>query len=341
MTVHIPADIDRPDRVLAGLTARQLTLLAATGAVLYLAWTLTQGFLPWQVFLVFAVPIGVLAVVLAFGCRDGLPLDVVLLAGIRHALTPRHRVAAAEAGQAVPPWLSARATDTPVERIAPLQLPAEEVDAAGVVDLGADGLAVIASCSTINFALRTPAEQEALVAGFARYLHSLTAPVQVLVRTERVDLTAQIAELRDRAGGLPHPALEAAAFEHADYLTQLGEQTDLLRRRLLLILRELLPARDRAHRTWLPSRRRPEPSVSAARRAAESRLVRRLHEATELLGPAGIVLTALDAAHTTSVLAAACNPDTLLPPAALVATGDDVITTAQDWPDDDEDEDEE
>ena len=63
---------------------------------------------------------------------------------------------------------------------------------------------------------------------------------QVLVRTERLDLTTQIAELRERAGGLPHPALEAAAVEHADYLVQLGRQSDLLRRQVLLVLREPL-----------------------------------------------------------------------------------------------------
>jgi hypothetical protein len=333
MTVHIPADVDRPDRVLAGLTARQLTLLATTGALLYTAWTLTRGFLPWPVFLALAVPVGVLAVVLAFGQRDGLPLDLVLLAAVRHALTPRHRVAASDGMRAAPPRLATRVTGNQVERVAPLHLPAEGVDTAGVVDLGTDGLVVIASCSTINFALRTPSEQEALVAGFARYLHSLTAPVQVLVRTERVDLSTQIAELRDHAGGLPHPALEAAALEHADYLTQLAEQTDLLRRELLLILREPLPASGRSHGTWLRSRNQQRSSVPAARRAAESRLVRRLHEATELLGPAGIVLTPLDAARTSSVLASACNPDTLLPPGALVASSDEVITTTQDWPD--------
>ncbi|WP_434447708.1 PrgI family protein [Lentzea sp. E54] len=333
MTVHIPADVDRPDRVLAGLTARQLTLLATAGALLYVSWTLTRSFLPWPVFLALAVPVGVLAVVLTFGQRDGMPLDVVLLAAIRHVLTPRHRVAAPDGVQAAPQWLLDRATDNSAERVAPLRLPTEGVDTAGVVDLGTEGLAVMASCSTINFALRTPAEQEALVAGFARYLHSLTAPVQVLVRTEHLDLSTQIAELRDRAAGLPHPALEAAALEHADYLAQLGEQTDLLRRELLLILREPLPTTP-THPSWLPSRHRP--STSAARRAAESRLVRRLHEATELLGPAGIALTPLDAARTTSVLVAACNPDTLLPPAALIASSDEVITTAQDWSDEDE-----
>jgi hypothetical protein len=88
--------------------------------------------------------------------------------------------------------------------------------------------------------LRTPGEQEALVASFGRYLHSLTAPVQILIRAQRLDLSVQIAELREQAGGLPHPALEAAAREHADYLAQLAQQSELLRRQVLLILREPL-----------------------------------------------------------------------------------------------------
>lgn len=63
----------------------------------------------------------------------------------------------------------------------------------------------------------------------------------------------------------------------------------------------------------------------AIRRAAHTRLARRLAEATDLLAPAGIVVTPLDAGTATSVLAAACNPAGLVPPAALAAP-DEVIT---------------
>jgi hypothetical protein len=46
----------------------------------------------------------------------------------------------------------------------------------------------------VAFGLRTPAEQNGLVAGFARWLHSLDGPAQILVRAQRVDL----AHLADR-----------------------------------------------------------------------------------------------------------------------------------------------
>nr|WP_269436093.1 PrgI family protein [Saccharothrix sp. NRRL B-16348] len=354
--MRIPADVDMDDRVLGPLTARQLAILAVTGAVLYLLWAATRTLLPTPVFAVFAVPVGAAAMMLALGRRDGVAMDKLLLAAIRQRLAPRHRVAAPEGVRPAPAWLTAAAGEpaggrprdgrraSRSEQVSPsaLRLPAEAVTDTGVVDLGGDGLAVVAVASTVNFALRTPNEQEALVAGFGRYLHSLTAPVQVLVRTERLDLSGQIAQLRERAGGLPHPALEAAALEHADYLVQLGGQSHLLRRQVLLVLREpygvaaptdgLGGPGPLAVLGSMASRRQRKHAAGQVdgglRWAAESRLVRRLSEAIELLSPAGIAVTPLDAGQATAVLASACNPDSLLPPTARLAGADEVITTS-------------
>jgi hypothetical protein len=357
--VRIPADVDMPDRVLGPLTARQLAILAVSGIVLYGTYSATRAFLPIPVFVALAIPVGAAAAILALGQRDGISLDRLLVAAIRQRIRPRHQVAAPEGVRPAPQWLTNQTTiahtahtgrngTPPVsEQISPsaLRLPAEAVTDTGVIDLGEDGVAVVAACSTINFGLRTGAEQEALVASFGRFLHSLTAPVQVLVRAERLDLSGQITELRARAGGLPHPALEAAAVEHADYLAHLAEQTDLLRRQVLLVLREPIVGAASAAPTdglggpgplaMLSSlargRRRAThhsgASSAGARRAAQSRLVRRLGEAIELLAPAGIAVTGLDAGQATAVLASACNPDTLLPPSAGLAGADEVITT--------------
>lgn len=344
--VRIPSDVDREDTVLANLTTRQLLILALTAAVLYGLWSATRTLVPLPVFATAALPVGAGAALLALGRRDGLSLDRLMLAALRQRLAPRRQVNAPEGLLPAPAWLAR--TATPVEgeeavgvdaRPGAVRMPAEAITETGVVDLGEDGLAAVAVCGTINFALRTPVEQQALTGAFGRYLHSLTAPVQLLVRTERLDLSAQIRELRTHAPQLPHPALEAAAAEHADYLVQLGEQTDLLRRQVLLVLREPLHTTTSGNEldgaspltalTPGKRRRRGEPRADEATiRAAQARLARRLTEAVELLSPTGVTVTPLEPGQATAVLTAACNPDSLLPPSPELATADQVITTA-------------
>ncbi|WP_255375770.1 PrgI family mobile element protein [Saccharomonospora sp. CUA-673] len=174
--------------------------------MLYGGWLATRAFLPAVAYLIVAVPVGVAVAALVIVRRDGVTLDRLLLAALRQRLQPQRRVAASQPSPAVPEWLAGVANDASEPVAGALKLPATGVSEAGVIDLGSDGLALLAACSTVNFALRTPAEQEALTAAFGRYLHSLSAPVQILVRAQRLDLSEQIGQLRDHAASLPHPA---------------------------------------------------------------------------------------------------------------------------------------
>ncbi len=116
-------------------------------------------------------------------------------------------------------------------------------EGAGVLDLGSDGAAVVCAATTVNLGLRTPAEQDALMAGYGAWLNSLSGPVQVLVRADRIDLEPLVVQLEDGAAELADPALEAAALAHAEFLADLAAGRDLLRRQILLVIREPLPSR--------------------------------------------------------------------------------------------------
>src|SRR6059058_6654991 len=154
------------DRVLGPLTARQLAILGVTGLVLYAAWAATRALLSIPVFVALAIPVAACAAILALGHRDGISMDRMLLAAIRQRVAPRHRVSAPEGVRPAPAWLTSQTATTagrngrgkaaPVrEEISPsaLRLPAEGITDTGVVDLRADGLALVAVASTVNFAL--------------------------------------------------------------------------------------------------------------------------------------------------------------------------------------------
>jgi hypothetical protein len=57
MRARVPADVERADRIVFGMTARQLVILTVTGLVLYAAWTALVRVVPPLVFLACCVPI--------------------------------------------------------------------------------------------------------------------------------------------------------------------------------------------------------------------------------------------------------------------------------------------
>ncbi len=55
---RIPADLDAPDRILAGLTVRQLLVLSLAGLPVLLAWQHLGQRAPWQFLLGLSVMVG-------------------------------------------------------------------------------------------------------------------------------------------------------------------------------------------------------------------------------------------------------------------------------------------
>ena len=292
--VQITADVDRPDKILLGLTARQLAILAIPALGLWAGYALARHHLPLAVFAALGAPIVLGALVLALGRRDGVGLDRLVAMAARQQMAPRRAVPAPDGVTPAPAWAGPDRSRPP----APLRLPPQGVGDDGVVDLGAEGTALVCAAQTVSFSLRTPAEQRGLVVAFGRYLNSLAAPVQVLVRSEPVDLGSEVAELRAEAGGLPHPALEAAALAHAGFLEELAASRDLLARRVLVVLRDRAGGPD-----------------------APGRLRRRAADAAAALAPAGVVLLVLDGPGALGVLCGALDPWAPPRPAGLASPG--------------------
>ncbi|MEV4204376.1 PrgI family mobile element protein [Nocardia salmonicida] len=337
--VRIPADVDRSDRLLGPFTARQLAVLATTAALLYSGWAATRTLIAPAVFVAVAAPTFVVVAVAVLTRRDGLSADLLLVAAIGHRLRPRHLVRSGV--QPFPRWITRRATRTRSRSPGVVGLTAraarlpESVSASGgagggvgVIDLGADGLAVIAVAGTLNLSLRTPAEQDSLVGQLAGWLHTLRQPVQILVRSARLDLTEHIIGLHVAAEQMS-PDLAAAALDHADHLAELIARENPTHRQVLLVWREQTQTlATTGLRARLPGRGRARRALSnGARRAAESRLLRRMSEAADVLSPLGISVTVLDHVAATAVLTSCTNPEGLVSAAADIAAVDTVITT--------------
>ncbi|MEU5961934.1 PrgI family protein [Micromonospora parva] len=232
---RIPADVETPDRLLFNLTTRQVAILATAVAITYLLFRTLLNVLPMPVLLGGLVPLFGAATVLALGRRDGLSLDAWLLAAVRGSRTPRRQVPAPGGVLKTPRWAPAPSSaEGELTPPTPLRLPARSIATNGVVDLGGTSAALVA-VSTVNLGLRTPAEQAALVGAYARWLNSLTAPVQIVVSTQRVDLAGHAQRIADAADLLPSAALADAAADYAEFLLDLEDERQPLWRTVTIV----------------------------------------------------------------------------------------------------------
>lgn len=281
---RIPADLDAPDRVMAGLTARQVAVLAAAAVPVYLAWQQLAGRIPIAVLAAATTPVVALAVGLALGRRDGQGLDVWLLAAFAHRRQPRRLVPVFVDSRATPAWAPETIPAAPsarVGRLGVLRLPASTVSPDGTIATGSRTAVSLVAATTVTASLHTNAEQAGLVAGYARWLNGLSGPVQIVVSARRVDLGVRALRVAEQAHRLPHPTLAGAAVDYAEFLLDLSEQTDPLERTVTIACAGSGPPRD------------------AQRRAANT---------VEALSAVGSRCKVLDASEVTAVLTAATDP---------------------------------
>ena len=278
--VRLPADVELEDKLAFGLTARQLSLFAATALLTYSLYTLAAVRLPLPAAAALCAPIALVGIVLTLGRRDGLPADRLARLALRYLVSPRRRLLAPEGIPAPHPGEPRQA------RVAPLDLPVRTVYRSGLIELTDGSFAVVVRAASGSFTLKSDEEQAALVEAYGRFLNSVSEPVAIYVRSEPLDLTERADALDERALSIRQPRLADAARAHAEFLRGLPAGGELRRRELLLLL--CTHAREAA--------------------AARTTLERRAQDAADLLRAAGVELTPLDGEQTAALLARALDP---------------------------------
>ncbi|MEU7923249.1 PrgI family protein [Micromonospora zamorensis] len=301
LRARMPADVDAPDKVAYGLTFHQLAIVAAGALLFYAGWRTLHDVVPAPVFIGTGVVLGGLVIGLALGRRDGLSMDVWLLHAIRHTRAPRSlSTATVAADTGTPDWVETPSSGR-MALPAPLRLPADAIGDDGEISLG-DARAAIVGTTTVNLALRTPAEQVALIEGWGRWLNSLSTPTQIVVSAQPVDLISHSRALAAAVDVQPHPRLGVACADHAEFLGDLAARREPLRRQVLVVTRAA--AGERAH---------------AARRRAD--------DTVRALAALGVSPRVLDGSAVTAALACAADPYRPPQPGRLAAP-DAVITAA-------------
>ena len=94
----------------------------------------------------------------------------------------------------------------------------------------------ILEVSATNYTLTSEEEQELMVAGYRAFLKALTFPIQILVRSQQLDLQPYMQGILESSATMKHGTWQELALSHVQYVRELAARRTLLEHRFYLII---------------------------------------------------------------------------------------------------------
>lgn len=95
---------------------------------------------------------------------------------------------------------------------------------------------LVVKCSTINFLLKNTDEQDAIIISFQRFLNSLDFPIQIIVRSKKLDIESYLSNLNEKALKQTNSLLQNQTYEYIEYLRKLIEVAQIMKKEFYIII---------------------------------------------------------------------------------------------------------
>lgn len=98
------------------------------------------------------------------------------------------------------------------------------------------GIRAILKANSINFNLKSEEEQNAITYGYQGFLNSLEFPIQIVVRSKKLDIDDYIDHIKKVGEKQENPLLKEQTMEYADFVKKLVEYTDIMQKEFFVII---------------------------------------------------------------------------------------------------------
>ncbi len=105
-----------------------------------------------------------------------------------------------------------------------------------VIVLKNGGLRSILKTSSINFNLKSEEEQNAIIYSYQGFLNSLEFPIQILVRSKKIDIDDYIDQVKVLGEKQENQLLKEQTYEYAEYVKRLVEYADIMEKEFYVIV---------------------------------------------------------------------------------------------------------
>lgn len=95
---------------------------------------------------------------------------------------------------------------------------------------------IVLKCSTINFLLKSQEEQDAIIMSFQRFLNSLDFPVQIIIRSTKLDIDAYLQKLNTLALNQKNTLLQSQTYEYIEFLKKMIEVAQIMKKEFYIVV---------------------------------------------------------------------------------------------------------
>lgn len=105
-----------------------------------------------------------------------------------------------------------------------------------VVVLKNGGMRAVLKTSSINFNLKSEEEQNAIVYSYQSFLNSLEFPIQILIRSKKLDIDDYIDGVKKLGEKQQNKLLQEQTMEYAQYIKRLVEYADIMEKEFYVVV---------------------------------------------------------------------------------------------------------
>lgn len=98
------------------------------------------------------------------------------------------------------------------------------------------GVRGILKTSSINFNLKSEQEQNSIIYAYQGFLNSLEFPIQILVRSKKLDIDNYIEQVKKLGETQENKLLQDQTYEYAEYIKRLVEYADIMEKEFYVIV---------------------------------------------------------------------------------------------------------
>lgn len=106
----------------------------------------------------------------------------------------------------------------------------------GIVIMNDGTFRAVVMCRSINFDLMSPQEREAVEFSYQGFLNSLYFPVQIFVRSQKVDMRPYLEKLDKIRAGQANMLLGLMMEDYVQFLADIAQQTNIMDKKFYLVI---------------------------------------------------------------------------------------------------------